>query len=641
MQYLREMTGAAFCGLFRLTDDRTRVTMVVGAAQTARGSAAYAASVREVAMTLDNTMAGRAIRTGEQLIIKNIAETEKANALNNWLIENRSTACIATPLTMLDEREAFNLLFTEPMSDSTFLEEQAELARDAAIILGPMLRRVKDEANSRRFRRAVECSPDPVLITEAAPFAAPGSRVVYCNQAFLDLTGHHLDQVIGHCPRFLHGPGTEPDALKTLQTAMQAWEPVRQIITHYKADGTPFQVELNLAPVADSNGEYSHWVCIQRDVTFQVTQAAERDAHLRELRALLAVIPNAILQYHRDGPNVWRKAFVSDSIEMITGFTTTEASSVDWATKQMREEDLDLLRDNLELAYACGTATVEFRIRHRDGDLRLIQAKMCSYVGARGDTEVIATWTDVTRERRTAAQLDQAARLADLGELAAGLVHELNRPLAAMMLLSENALRALNKGPEYLGHVAGKLGAITKLAQQGADMVSHVQVFSRIDTGESAPIALNMLLNDLMILAQPKFLDSHVSVEFKIPADLPKIYVKPVPLEQVLINLISNSCDAYELATPRIDASQRKIWIDTHAEQNRVIIHVRDRAGGIPPQHLPFLFDAFFTTKPAGKGTGLGLSISSGIVREMGGNLSVFNDQGGAVFVLDLPTAGG
>jgi PAS domain S-box-containing protein len=638
-EYLRQTSDALFCRLFRLAPDGESVDFVAGAGKGNRGDDTVRADLGTRRLTIHNSVVGRSLSAGKQIVVPDLCQIDPDESpLTRSLLVRKIVSLIVTPFRMLDERHAIVLGFGTKHSSAADLAECAEMSQAAVETLRPMLRRLKDEAETTLFRRVVECCPDPVMITEAIPLDEPGPRIIYCNDAFLAQTGYSREQVIGRSPRFLQGPDTEPEARAYLRAALRNRQPVRQVILNYRADGTPFHCELNLAPVVDQTGWHTHLVAVQRDVTAERNVIMLREAALREMQAMFEAMPGAMLRYRRDCASGWRKCFISTSIEALTGYPVSEAMLSGWARQHVREVDYHLMMEQLQVAFDTGSANAEFRFRHRDGRLLLIHNRMCSFLAADGTREVVGVWADVTRERGLAAQLDQAAKLAELGEMAAGLAHELNRPLAGINLAAENALRALARLPEATQRVHDKLTTISDMAMRAAQVVRHIQVFGRLDRGDTVPVALAALLDDMMILAQAKLLECNVTVQFDVPDNLPQILVRPIPLEQVLINLVANACDAYATAEPRIALAERQISIKAEAGGRGVTIWVRDRAGGVPEAALPYLFDAFFTTKPAGKGTGLGLSISAGIVKEMGGSLCVHNKDGGAVFVLDLPS---
>ncbi len=638
MEYLRETCGAEYCRLFRLAANGQRVDYIAGAGMGQFNPEATRETMRGLHLTIENSAVGRVIAAGEQIIADDLRIYDPAEyPMISGLLAQGVCSVIATPFSMLDEHHAIALGFTRHHATPAALAAAAALARLGAETLRPMLRRLKDEAESRLFRRAVDCSPDPVLITDAANNDYPGPHIVYCNDAFLLATGYSREEVMGRSPRFLQGPGTDPAALAEIRGAMDRWEPSRNVVQNYSKSGKPYHVELSISPVADHTGWYTHWVSVQRDVTDHQAIEVVREANTREMQAMFQAMPGAMLRFRPSDDGRWLKRFISTSIQSLTGFTPAEAMASGWLRQRVREEDFEELQRHFQIAHDTGSSATEFRFQHPDGKLRLIQSRMCSFDTADGTREVICIWVDVTRERGLTAQLDQASKLAELGEMAAGLAHELNRPLASINLAAENAIRALDHLPATRARVEQKLTTICDLAMRAASVVRHIQLFGRFDSGETRPVALTTLVDDMMILAQAKLMECNVEVLITIPDDLPMLMVRPIPLEQVLINLIANACDAYHGAGEHIPPCERLVWITAQHNSAGVQIEVRDHAGGVPEVALPYLFDAFFTTKSAGKGTGLGLSISSGIVKEMGGTLSVRNDNGGAVFVLDLP----
>jgi histidine kinase len=130
-----------------------------------------------------------------------------------------------------------------------------------------------------------------------------------------------------------------------------------------------------------------------------------------------------------------------------------------------------------------------------------------------------------------------------------------------------------------------------------------------------------------------------VRLQADLPEGLPPVLSKAVPLEQVIMNLISNACDAYAGLSEPVPAERRVIGVTAHAEADWITIEVQDAAGGIPEDVLPRIFEPFFTTKPVGQGTGLGLSISYGIISDMGGTITAENQADGCLMRILLPVA--
>ncbi|WP_203076926.1 sensor histidine kinase [Falsiroseomonas ponticola] len=240
-------------------------------------------------------------------------------------------------------------------------------------------------------------------------------------------------------------------------------------------------------------------------------------------------------------------------------------------------------------------------------------------------------------ERERAAQLAQASKLAQLGELATGMAHELNQPLTAITLAAQNALRQLDRGPLEPPAMAARLERILTMARRASTVIDHMRVFGRMGGEANGPVCIAAVVRGARDLLAFKLERHHVRVQDTLAADLPPVLGQAIPLEQVLVNLIANACDAYGEAAE--GAAPRLVTIAAAVAGDRLALTVHDAAGGIPPEILPRIFAPFFTTKPVGQGTGLGLSISYGIVNDMGGALTVQSEGGTTIFTVSLPLA--
>jgi two-component system, NtrC family, C4-dicarboxylate transport sensor histidine kinase DctB len=231
--------------------------------------------------------------------------------------------------------------------------------------------------------------------------------------------------------------------------------------------------------------------------------------------------------------------------------------------------------------------------------------------------------------RSTQNELVQAGKLAMLGQMAAGVTHELNQPLAAIRAFADNAVTFLARGQadkagENLTHISNasaRMGAIIGQLK-GFARKSHETV-ATVDLAQA--IQASALLLDSEFRRQAVELHTDIREPVQVVGDM-------VRTEQVLINLLRNALDAVE------QAPQRRVDIVLERNGGEGILRIRDTGPGIPEQVALHLFEPFFTTKGAGQGLGLGLAISSSIVQAMNGQLSAHNhDEGGAEFVVRLP----
>ena len=263
--------------------------------------------------------------------------------------------------------------------------------------------------------------------------------------------------------------------------------------------------------------------------------------------------------------------------------------------------------------------------------------------------------------KRTQQQLLHSEKMASLGQLVAGVAHELNNPIIfvlgnvhALRKYSDRlqtymtALHAHEPEPvlqamrqklrieHLLADLPSLIEGTLEGAQRTADIVHGLKRFSAMDPEERAPVNLVEVIDRAIHWVQ-KGRPAPVQVRWQ-PQQACTVLGSAGQLQQVMMNLLQNAFDALS-AVP-----EPMVWVEMGCtgdpQRSSVRVTVRDNGPGIPPEHLLRIFDPFFTTKPVGKGTGLGLSISYGIVEQHGGRLSARNaDGGGAEFVLELPRA--
>jgi C4-dicarboxylate-specific signal transduction histidine kinase len=250
------------------------------------------------------------------------------------------------------------------------------------------------------------------------------------------------------------------------------------------------------------------------------------------------------------------------------------------------------------------------------------------------------TTSERRREREIRVQREQLIHLARagvLGELSAALVHELNQPLAAIRANAQ-AGRRLFRGPaaghEALGEV---LDDIVEVSQRAVSVIQRMRaLFLRHET-QHLPLDLNAVARDAVALARSSLAKRGVRLALALDRRPAPLRGDPVQLQQVLLNLIFNACDAMEASPP----GSRRLGLATLVGPGpKVCLTVTDNGAGIASGLLERIFDSFFTTKP--QGLGVGLSVSREIVAAHGGRIEAVNrPEGGAVFRITLPMGGG
>ena len=227
--------------------------------------------------------------------------------------------------------------------------------------------------------------------------------------------------------------------------------------------------------------------------------------------------------------------------------------------------------------------------------------------------------------------LVQAGKLAALGQMSAGISHELNQPLAAIQSYAENAVILLER--ERTAEASKNLSQISSLAGRMGRIIRNLRAFSRKEGEPATQVDLVKVVEDTLELAGIRLREKHVVVHWVKPAEPVLVNGGGVRLQQVVLNLISNATDAME---GQVDP---QIWIDI-SRNDAVYLKVRDNGPGLEDKDK--IFEPFYTTKPVGEGDGmgLGLSISYGIVQSFGGQIVGENHvDGGAVFRIELTPA--
>jgi PAS domain S-box-containing protein len=136
-------------------------------------------------------------------------------------------------------------------------------------VVQDITQQVKEKERLQLLESVVVNTNDAIIITEATPIDAPGPKIIYVNDAFTEMTGYTAQEALGKSPRFLQGPETDKEALQQLKTALQNWQPCAITVLNYKKDGQPFWCNMQIKPIANADGWYTHWIAVERDVTEQ------------------------------------------------------------------------------------------------------------------------------------------------------------------------------------------------------------------------------------------------------------------------------------------------------------------------------------------------------------------------------------
>jgi PAS domain S-box-containing protein len=399
-----------------------------------------------------------------------------------------------------------------------------------------------------------------------------------------------------------------------------------------RKDGSLATIELT-AGVATVDGRPA--VCaFLVDVSARKEIEEQKLRHEARFRQILEIAPEPI-GIVRDGRFVWvngayAQALAYDSPEDLLGLEiSTLVEPEDVAIQRSREAALILKRVQ--------QPPHVYRVRKRDGS-RLLLEVTSVYFDYEGQPAAFTMARDVTLRRQLERQLVEADRLAALGTLAAGIAHEINNPLAYVMLNLEWIARKLPEVQRDPSSAEG-LMAMLEEARQGTERVSTIvrelRSFSRADGDSRHPVDLARVVQSAIRM---------VGNEIRYRARVVTAFetVRPVwgneaRLEQVVVNLLLNAVQAM----PEARSEENEIRVELrHDGARQAVLEVHDNGAGIAPEVLPRIFDPFFTTKPVGLGTGLGLSICHGIVTSFGGQIAAHSEPDrGTTFRVVLPTS--
>ena len=359
----------------------------------------------------------------------------------------------------------------------------------------------------------------------------------------------------------------------------------------------------------------------------------------QELRALLDAAVDAIIVIDSHG----HIETFNQAAEQTFGFSATEILGKN-VSLLMPEPDRSAHDGYLRRYNLTGEARIigigrEVQAQRRDGTVfpaslavgRVAGTEPARFVGFIRDISA-----RVAAERAAAQaqeRLTHVARLSTLGEMAAGLAHEINQPLAAITNYAQACQRLLDKGEALdAADIRDSLVEIGRQALRAGEVIRRLRSFVAKREVRREPIRCNQLLEDVVSLARPDLRANDVRLKLEVAPGLPDVMADAVQLQQVLINLFRNAIDA----TLQNGATQREITLRALSTPGGVEISVNDHGPGLEPGALAKLFNPFFTTKP--HGTGLGLAISRTIVQAHGGTLAHREEPGGgACFHFTLP----
>jgi C4-dicarboxylate-specific signal transduction histidine kinase len=334
-------------------------------------------------------------------------------------------------------------------------------------------------------------------------------------------------------------------------------------------------------------------------------------------------------------PRTGRVQWSPEMLRILDAEAPPQGTAFEVFERTTHPSDLPMMRARLQRLREgrADEAPVEYRMLRADGSVRCVWSRALFRTGADGRSGVLVGFVqDVTAQREAQAQLVRATRLASLGELAAGVGHEINNPLTIVQAQAARLLRHLGQSGSVDALVRESVDRINDCVRRVGKITHALRSYSRQQHSRSEDFDLRPLTLSTIALFRDLTPSAAIAIEANLQDAPVLVSGDPDRLQQVLLNLLLNAFHATEhVAKPQIE-------VQVGIKDAAAVILVTDNGTGVAPENRSRISDAFFTTKEPGRGTGLGLSISQNYVRDMGGTLDVAPDSlSGATFRVTLP----
>ncbi|PNU19673.1 hypothetical protein C2E25_11250 [Geothermobacter hydrogeniphilus] len=512
-------------------------------------------------------------------------------------------------------------------------QETEELAASFRGMAAEINLRENELLESREhYLRLFNCGNDAVLVFELEEDGTPG-RFVEVNDIACEALGFLRTELLTMRPR------------QVLNVFAEASEQADEVVSRgrrqghvlFETDlitrtGERLPVELNVR-FFDREGKATA-LAVARDIrerreAEQALRQSEKEHRLlaQQLRTLFDGIPDSLVLYDEQMRILWANRGAAELLRC------SEQDLVGQCCHQVLYDRRQSCGD-CAVARALASGQLEMGQWER-AEGRLLEVRAFPVVNDQGAViRVIELAQDVTEKLRAQRETIRTGQLVAIGELAAGVAHEINNPINGII----NYAQILANHAERGGDSPDLPNRIIKEGNRIAAIVSSLLNFSRSKKEEIMPVPLHEMVNDALTLMKTLLRKDGIEVDVRLPPDLPPVAGRYQQLEQVLINLLSNARHALN---SRYDGHHEEKRLEISAlehDSGMVRIMVWDHGVGIPEPLVERILNPFFTTKPAGEGTGLGLSISHGIIREHGGRIDFESKEGEYTRVLiDLP----
>ncbi len=442
-------------------------------------------------------------------------------------------------------------------------------------------------------------------------------KITYINQAAEDLFGYTMEEARGNFLGLIDAKPFSEKEKGDIKKIITNGNVFSSIGTKKCKDGRLIICDCRLSPLYDEEGKLFAYLEVQRDITEKKEVEAKLQAQKKLIERILANMPEGVL--------------VIDSTDRILLANEAFCNIFHTGKRAIANKSLNEIvpvNQLLKLYKAAkhgdkANNTLEFRFQVKN-----VEKRIACVITEMDGGRTLLTFSDVSQEREEEEKLYLTDRLASIGEMAAGLAHELNNPLTGILALSQLLIRS-----DIPEEHKEDLQCVYSEAKRAASIVKNVLLFTRNNNYENGHASANEVVKDVLRLREYEEKVSNIAALTQLQENLPDIPIDKFQLQQVFLNIILN-------AEAAIKESNRPgtLTVTTERVNNHINIHFKDDGCGIKKQVMPRIFDPFFTTKEIGKGTGLGLSICYGIVMKHGGKINLkTHPNKGTTFTIRMP----
>jgi PAS domain S-box-containing protein len=476
---------------------------------------------------------------------------------------------------------------------------------------------VRDITNRKLSEKTISMLAQAVRsVSECVSITDMMDKIIFVNSAFLKTYQYEEHELKGKSISIVRSPNNSLDYVNEIlpATLQGGWQGE---VLNMRKDGSEFPAFVSTSVIQDENGQPLALIGVTTDISERKKAEKELLASETRNKALLNAIPDLMFMFNRDG--IFVDFHTPDPKSLITRPKDFLGRSI---ADVLPQELAELTMSHLQEVFEKGkTSVYEYSIIMGNEEL-IYESRI---VGC-GNDLALSIVRDISDRKKMEYKMIQSERLTALGEMSAGMAHEINQPLNTLSILFDNILfeakQSHSVSEEYL---VSKSDKIYNNILRIRNLIDHVRDFSRSREGYIfTPFNINESILNALSMVTGQFKIAGITLKINLDENLPQVKGNTYKFEQVMLNLILNSKDALiEKKNELNEPYPMFIKITTKCDSEKINIHVEDNGTGIKDEHRDKIFQPFYTTKETGKGTGLGLSISHSLVREINGEIDI------------------